>query len=196
MIIEYAGKKPQIGAGVFIAPTAALIGDVIVEDGANIWFGAVLRGDFGRIIVGKGSSIQDNVVIHVMPDCETVIGENVTVAHGSVLHGCTIKRGAIIGMRSVLQDFCEIGEQAMVAAGSVVTDNTVIPDRHLAAGAPATVRKKIDGTSMIWVEISAASYRELALSYMEQGIGRSNKDNIYLCCENSSDCSQSMNEGI
>jgi carbonic anhydrase/acetyltransferase-like protein (isoleucine patch superfamily) len=178
LIIDYAGKKPRIGAGVFIAPTATIIGDVIVEEGANIWFGAVLRGDFGRIVVGKGSSIQDNVVIHVMPDCETVIGEGVTVAHGSVLHSCLIKKGAIIGMRSVLQDFCEIGEQAMVAAGSVVTDYTIIPDRHLAAGAPATVRKKIDGASMIWVEISAASYRELALSYMEQGIGRSNQNDV------------------
>jgi carbonic anhydrase/acetyltransferase-like protein (isoleucine patch superfamily) len=171
LIIEYGGKRPQIGPGVFIAPTATLIGDVIVEEGASIWFGAVVRGDFGRIIIGKGTSIQDNVVVHVMPDCETVIGENVTVAHSSVLHGCLIKRGAIIGMRSVLQDFCEIGEQAMIAAGSVVTDNTKIPDRHLAAGTPATVRKEIDGTSLMWVAASAASYQELAQNYLKQGIG-------------------------
>jgi carbonic anhydrase/acetyltransferase-like protein (isoleucine patch superfamily) len=171
LIIEYAGKKPQIGPGVFIAPTATLIGDVIVEEGASIWFGAVLRGDFGRIIIGKYSSIQDNVVIHVMPDCETVVGDNVTVAHGTVLHGCLIKRGAIIGMNSVVQDFSEIGEQAMIAAGSVVTDNTKIPARHLAAGTPAKVKKEIDGTSLMWVAASAASYRDLARSYLDQGIG-------------------------
>jgi len=171
LILAYAGKKPQIGPGVFIAPTATIIGDVVVGEGANIWFGAVLRGDFGRIVIGKGSSIQDNVVVHVMPDCETIIGEAVTVAHGSVLHGCTVKRGAIIGMRSVLQDFCVIGEQAMVAAGSVVTDHTIIPDRHLAAGAPATVKKEISGTSLMWVAGAAASYRELARSYLEEGIG-------------------------
>lgn len=172
MIIEYAGKKPQIGANVFIAPNATLIGDVIVGEGASIWFGAVLRGDFGRIIIGNGSSIQDNVTVHVMPDCETVVGDNVTVAHGTVLHGCLIQQGAIIGMNSVLQDFCEIGEQAMIAAGSVVTDNTKIPARHLAAGTPATVKKEIDGTSLMWVAASAASYRELAQSYLKQGIGR------------------------
>jgi len=171
LLIAYAGKKPQIGPNVFIAPTATLIGDVVVGEGSSIWFGAVLRGDLGRIIIGKGTSIQDNVVVHVMPDCETVIGDNVTVAHGAVLHGCLIKEGAIIGMGAVLQDFCEIGAQAMVAAGSVVTDGTRIPDRHLAAGAPATVRKEIDGTSLMWVASSAAAYRELAQSYLEQGIG-------------------------
>jgi len=94
IILEYGGKKPQIGKNVFIAPGAAIIGDVIVEDEASIWFGAVIRGDFGRIRIGRGSSIQDNAVIHVMPDCETVIGENVTVAHSAVLHGCRIGRGA------------------------------------------------------------------------------------------------------
>ncbi|MEW5784168.1 MAG: gamma carbonic anhydrase family protein [Bacillota bacterium] len=172
VIIEYNGKKPQVDSGAFIAPNATLIGDVLVEHGASIWFGAVLRGDFGKIIVGKGSSVQDNVVIHTMPDCETVIGEDVTVAHGSVLHGCTIHRGAIIGMRSVLQDFSEVGEQAMLAAGSVVTANMKIPARHLAAGVPAAVKKEIEGTSLMWVASSAAYYKELAQSYLEQGIGQ------------------------
>ncbi|HOA35580.1 MAG TPA: gamma carbonic anhydrase family protein [Bacillota bacterium] len=172
IIMEYGGKKPQIGKNVFIAPGAAIIGDVIVEEGASIWFGAVIRGDFGRIYIGSGSSIQDNCVIHVMPDCETVIGENVTVAHGAVLHGCRIGRGAIIGMRAVVQDFCEIGEEAMIAAGSVVTDRTIIPARHLAAGVPARVKKEIAGTSLMWVSSSAASYRKLAQSYLQQGMGK------------------------
>jgi carbonic anhydrase/acetyltransferase-like protein (isoleucine patch superfamily) len=172
IILEYGGKKPQIGKNVFIAPGAAIIGDVIVEDEASIWFGAVIRGDFGRIRIGRGSSIQDNAVIHVMPDCETVIGENVTVAHSAVLHGCRIGRGAIIGMRAVVQDFCEIGEEAMIAAGSVVTDRTVIPPRHLAAGAPAKIKKEVAGTSLMWVSSSAASYRRLAQSYLQQGLGR------------------------
>ncbi len=171
MIIEYKGKRPQVHPGAFIAPTATLIGDVTVEEGASIWFGAVLRGDFGKIMVGRGSCVQDNVVVHVMPDCETVIEENVSVAHGSVLHGCRIKRGATIGMRSVLQDFCEIGEQAMIAAGSVVPANMIIPDRHLAAGSPAEVKKEISGTSLMWVATSAPIYQELAQSYLDQGVG-------------------------
>ncbi len=172
MIMELNGKIPQVAAGAFVAPTASVIGDVVIEDGASIWFGAVLRGDFGRIYVGKGTSIQDNVVVHIMDDGITTIGENVTVAHGAVLHNCTVQNGAIIGLNAVLLDFCEIGEQAMVAAGSVVADNMKIPARHLAAGSPAKIKKEIDGASLMWVDSSAAFYRDMAQSYLEQGIGR------------------------
>lgn len=171
MIIEFDGKKPQVATGSFIAPTATLIGDVVVEKEAGIWFGAVLRGDFGRIIVRKGSSVQDNVVVHVIPGHETIIGENVTVSHSVVLHGCTIEKGAIIGMGAVVQDFCLIGEEAMVAAGSVVPTNMQVPPRHLAAGVPAEVKKEITGTSLMWVSQSAPAYKELAMKYIEQGIG-------------------------
>ncbi len=172
MIIEFNGKKPRVATGVFIAPTATLIGDVSVEEGASIWFGAVLRGDFGRIMVRKGSSIQDNAVVHVIPEAETIIGENVTVAHGAVLHGCTIESGAVIGMSAVLQDFCLIGEEAMVAAGSVVPANMQVPPRHLAAGVPAKVKKEIAGDSLIWISQSASIYRELAEKYLQQGIDK------------------------
>ncbi len=172
IILEYNGKSPQIGKDVFIAPGAAIIGDVTIGDGASIWFGAVIRGDFGRINIGRGSSIQDNVVVHVMPDCETIIGENVTVAHGSVLHGCRIGRGAVVGMRSVVQDFSEIGEEAMIAAGSVITNRMVVPPRHLAAGVPAKVKKEVSGASLMWVSGSSSSYKELAQSYLRQGMGR------------------------
>ena len=170
MIIEFERKKPEIAEGAFIAPTATIIGNVVVEDGASIWFGAVLRGDFGRIIVGKGSSVQDNVVVHVIPDCETAIGENVTVAHGAVLHGCTIDRGAIVGMGAVVQDFAQVGEEAMIAAGSVVPSNMKIPPRHLVAGVPAEVKKEITGASLMWVATSASMYRELAEKYRNQEI--------------------------
>lgn len=171
MIIEFDGKKPQVAEGVFVAPTATLIGDVVVEEGASIWFGAVLRGDFGRIVIKKGSSVQDNTVLHVIPDCETLIGENVTVAHGAVLHGCTVENGAIIGMNAVLQDFCLIGEESMVAAGSVVPANMQVPSRHLVAGVPAEIKKEITGNSLMWVSQSAPMYQELARKYLEQGIG-------------------------
>jgi len=171
MLIEFEGKKPQVAAGAFIAPTATLIGDVEVGEGASIWFGAVLRGDFGKIIVGRGSSIQDNAVVHVIPDCETVIGDEVTVAHGAVLHGCIIEKGAIIGMGSVVQDFARVGEEAMVAAGSVVSANMIIPPRHLVAGTPAVIKKELTGASLMWVATSAPMYRELAERYLKQGLG-------------------------
>lgn len=170
MIIEFEGKSPQIAENAFIAPSATLIGDVIVEEGASIWFGAVLRGDFGRIIVRKGSSVQDNVVVHVIPDCETVIGENATVAHGAIIHGGTVEKGAIVGMGSIVQDFCVIGEEAMVAAGSVLPSNMQVPPRHLAAGVPAQVKKEITGTSLMWVATSSRMYQELARKYLKQGI--------------------------
>lgn len=172
MLIEFEGKKPQVAEGAFIAPTATLIGDVIVEEGSSIWFGAVLRGDFGRIIVKKGSSVQDNTVLHVIPDCETVVGENATVAHGAVLHGCTVENGAIVGMNSVIQDFAVIGEESMVAAGSVVPANMQVPKRHLVAGVPAEVKKEITGSSLMWISQSAPMYQELARKYLDQGIGK------------------------
>lgn len=171
MLIEYNGKKPAVHPGAFIAPTAVLIGEVVVEEGASIWFGAVLRADFNRIVVGRNSSVQDNAVIHVTGLSETVLGQGVTVAHGAVLHGCRVGDGAIIGMNVTVLDFCEIGEEAMVAAGSVVTDGTRIPARHLAAGVPAVIKKEISGASLSWVQESAPAYRALADSYLEQGIG-------------------------
>lgn len=171
MLIEFEGKKPQVAEGAFVAPTATLIGDVIVEEGASIWFGAVLRGDFGRIIVKKGSSVQDNTVLHVIPDCETVVGENATIAHGAILHGSTIEKGAIVGMNSVIQDFAVIGEESMVAAGSVVPANMQVPKRHLVAGVPAEIKKEITGSSLMWVSQSAPMYQELARKYLDQGIG-------------------------
>lgn len=171
MIMEINGKKPRVSPGAFIAPTAALIGDVEIGEGASIWFGAVLRGDFGRITVGRNTSIQDNVVVHTMADGETIIGDQVTVAHGAVLHNCTVQNGAIIGLNAVLLDFSEIGEQAMIAAGSVVSAQMKIPPRHLAAGTPAKVKKEITGESLMWVESSAAYYQEMAKSYLDQDIG-------------------------
>ncbi len=170
MLIEFDGNNPQVDENTFIAPTATLIGDVIVEENVSIWFGAVLRGDFGQIIVRKGSSVQDNVVVHVIPECKTVIGENVTVAHGAVLHGCSIENGAVIGMNAVLQDFCQIGEYAMIAAGSVVSSNMEVPPRHLAAGVPAQIKKEITGTSLMWITQSAPMYQEIAQRYIDQGI--------------------------
>ena len=109
--------------------------------------------------------------MHVIPECETVIGENATVAHGAILHGCTIEKGAIIGMGSIVQDFCVIGEEAMIAAGSVVPTNMKVPPRHLAAGVPAQVKKEIAGASLMWVTQSAPMYQELAGKYLKQGLG-------------------------
>jgi len=150
----------------FIAPTAVLIGDVVVEEGASVWFGAVLRGDFNSIIVGAGTSVQDNSVIHTNEDLPTTIGSNVTVGHLSLLEGCEIEDGAVIGMGSIVLNRARVGRRAMLAAGSVVKEGGEIPPEVLAAGVPAKVRKSLEGSSSEWVEMAAREYQSLRLKYM------------------------------
>ena len=172
MLIEFEGKKPRIGKDVFIAPTAVLVGDVVVEEGANVWFGAVLRGDFGPIRIGPRCSVQDNVVIHVYHDAPTVLEADVIVGHNCTLEGCHVGAGAIIGMNSVVLPFTRSGEQVMVAAGSVIPEKMEIPPRVLVAGAPAQVKKELHGTALEWISRGTADYREMQARYRAQGIGR------------------------
>src|ERR1051325_3763058 len=117
-IIELDGKAPSIGADVWLAPTAVLIGDVRVGDRANIWFGAVLRGDYSHIEVGEGSSVQDNSVIHCATDLPTVIGRDVIVGHGAILEGCVVEDGALVGMGAIVCQRARLGSGAMLAAGA------------------------------------------------------------------------------
>jgi carbonic anhydrase/acetyltransferase-like protein (isoleucine patch superfamily) len=171
MVIAYRGKRPRIDPSAFVAPTAVLIGDVEVGAQSSIWFGAVLRGDNGPIRVGARTSIQDNVVVHVSENGATVIGDNVTVGHCAVMEDCNIKQFALIGSNATLLGGSTIGEGALIAAGSVVGERSEIPPHVLAAGAPATVKKAIDGPSASWIEISAREYVKLSRSYLAQSIG-------------------------
>jgi len=168
MIIEYKGKRPNISSTAFIAPTAVLIGDVSVGDEASIWWGAVLRSDENAnpIVVGARTSIQDNCVIH-SGEAPTIIGDDCTVGHGAIMEGCVIRRGAIIGMNSTLLDNSEIGEEALIAAGSVVVPHTKIPARTLAAGTPAKVKKEIAGEALHWIKMGSTTYVNLCRSYRD-----------------------------
>ncbi len=168
MIFEYKGKRPRIGENVFIAPTATIIGDVEIGDGASIWYGVVIRGDEGRIVIGRGSNVQDNSVIHTTTEIPTIIKQDVTIGHGALLEGCTIENGAVVGMGSIVLHQAVIGEQAMTAAGSVITPGTIIPPRSLAAGSPAVVKKELSGGALRSVEHSAKAYHHLNESYLEQ----------------------------
>jgi carbonic anhydrase/acetyltransferase-like protein (isoleucine patch superfamily) len=167
-LLTFEDKKPWVADDAFVAPTAVLIGDVVVEEGASVWFGAVLRGDFNRIVVGAGSSVQDNSVIHTNEDLPTVIGSNVTVGHLSLLEGCKIEDGAVIGMGSIVLNRARVGRRAMLAAGSVVRENQEIPPEVLAAGVPAKVKKDLSGSSSEWVEMAAREYQALRLKYMRR----------------------------
>lgn len=166
-IVEFEGQKPRISSDAWVAPTAVLIGDVTVEADVSIWFGAVLRGDFGRIHVGSGTSIQDNAVIHSADQLPTLIGSGVTVGHLSTLEGCTIEDGALIGMGSILMQRSHVGQGSLVGAGSVVTEGMDIPAGVVAAGAPASVRKTLEGRSAEWIETAARDYQNLRLRYIK-----------------------------
>lgn len=162
-LIEFEGKRPDVHPEAFVAPTATLIGDVVVEKGASVWYGAVLRADICRIVVHERANVQDNSVLHGGPDTVVEVGPGATVAHLCVVHGATIGEEALLGNSSTMLDGTALGAGSMVAAGSLVTPGTEIPEGVLAAGAPATVRKPLAGTGAeFWVQSNPAYYAELA----------------------------------
>jgi len=171
MIIEYRGKRPKVAASAFVAPTAVLIGDVEVGEEASIWFGTVIRGDNGPIRIHARANVQDNSVVHVSENCETVIEEDVTVGHCAILEDCRIERGALIGTNAVVLNGAKVGEQTLIAAGAVVAPYAQIPPRVVAAGAPAVVKKQLEGAAVGWVEHAGKEYVALSRSYLRHGIG-------------------------
>ncbi len=158
-IVSLDGTTPTIGDGVYLAPTAVLIGDVRVGDRANIWFGAVLRGDISHIEIGEETSVQDNVVIHCAEGLPTRVGARVTVGHGALLEGCVIEDDSLIGMGAIVLQRALVGTGAMVAAGAVVSERRQIPSGVLAAGVPAQVKKELSGSARHWVEYAAQDYQ-------------------------------------
>jgi len=165
-IVELDGVAPTIGEGVFLAPTAVLIGDVRIGDRCNIWFGTVLRGDVTHIEIGAGCSIQDSAVLHCASDLPTVVGQDVVVGHGAMLEGCTIGDGALIGMGAIVLQRARVGAGAMVAAGAVVAERTEIAPGVLAAGVPARVKKELSGSALAWTHRAAEHYQELREHYL------------------------------
>jgi carbonic anhydrase/acetyltransferase-like protein (isoleucine patch superfamily) len=141
MIIPYKGKHPVIGENVFIAPTAVIIGDVVIEQGASVWFNAVVRGDRDRITIGARTNIQDGCVLHLDPGHPLTIGSDVTVGHGAVLHGCTIEDKVLIGISSVILNDAVVRSGSIVGAGAVVPEGMQIGPNQLAAGVPAKIKK-------------------------------------------------------
>lgn len=144
LILPYGGHTPRLGRDVFVAPNATLIGDVELEDEASVWFGCVLRGDIGSIRVGARTNVQDLACMHLTDGVSvTVIGADVTIGHGAILHGCTVGDRCLIGMGSILLDNAVIGEGSVVAAGSLVPPRFVAPPRSLVRGSPAKVIREV-----------------------------------------------------
>lgn len=169
-IISFNGKTPKIDPTAWIAPTATLIGDVVIEAGVSIWFGVVLRGDTDRITIGAGSNLQDNVVVHADEGIPTVVGANVGVGHLALLHGTTIGEGSLIGMGAKLLNDSVIGEGAFVAAGSLVREGQNVTAGHLVAGVPAKDRGVMTGEMAERVRSNASGYKTLADAYRAEGI--------------------------
>ncbi len=165
MEFELEGRRPKVHPDAYIAPTAVLIGNVEVEKGASVWFGAVLRGDDATISVGEGANIQDNVVIHCTENLPTVIEKNASVGHSARLEGCVVEEGALVGMGATMLQRSRLGAGSVLAAGAVLQEGMHIPPGHLAAGVPAIVKKQIQGSSSNWIAITAPHYQKRATRY-------------------------------
>jgi carbonic anhydrase/acetyltransferase-like protein (isoleucine patch superfamily) len=165
-LIELNDARPTIGEGVYLAPTAVLIGNVHVGDCSSVWFGTVLRGDLSRIEIGPRCSIQDTAVIHCAIDLPTIIGEAVTVGHGALLEGCVIEDHVVVGMGAIVLQHARVGRGAMVAAGGVVPERREVAAGMLAAGVPVSERKEVSGAAARWAQMATDDYQELRRRYL------------------------------
>lgn len=160
MIVRgYEGKNPRFGDRVFVAENAAVIGDVEIGNDCSIWYGTTVRGDVNFIRIGSRTNVQDNCTIHVAHQkFATVIAEEVTIGHGAIVHGCTVHRGALIGMGSRVLDGAVVGESALVGAGALVAEGMVVPPRTLVVGVPARVKRPLTEEELARLELSWKSY--------------------------------------
>ncbi len=164
-------EQPLVGSRVFIAPGATVLGAVTLGDEASVWYGAVLRGDINRIIVGARSNVQDGSVLHVSDDCACVLGERVTVGHRAVVHACTVGDEVLVGMGAIILDGAEIGPRSIIAAGAVVPKGARIPEGSLVLGTPGRVARALSLEEQRANGALALKYVEVSRRYMELGLG-------------------------
>ena len=167
MIYALDGTAPEIGPGVWVAPDANIIGRVILQAGANVWFGATLRGDNEVIHIGRGSNIQENCVLHTDMGFPLRIGADCTIGHKAMLHGCTIGDGSLIGMAATVLNGATIGKGCLIGAGALITEGKHIPDGSLVMGAPGKVVRMLDEDARARLLQSAAHYRANALRFAQ-----------------------------
>lgn len=168
-LYPFRGVSPAVHPTAWIAPTAAVIGDVAIGEASSIWFHCVLRGDVNRIRIGARSNIQDGTIVHVNRATHPcLIGDDVTVGHAAIVHACTLRDRAFVGMGAIVLDGAVIEEGAMLAAGSVLTPGTVIPAGELWAGAPARFLRRLDRPQDAFFADTAAHYAGLAAEYRSE----------------------------
>ena len=168
MIYALGDKRPQMRGEYFVAQSASVIGNVILENNVSVWFGAVLRGDNDCISVGENSSIQDNCVVHADPGFPVTIGRDVTVGHMAMVHGCTIGDGALIGIKSVILNGAVIGKECLIGANALVAESKVIPDRSLVLGSPGKVMRQLSDEDVARIREGVSHYVEKIRRYRAQ----------------------------
>lgn len=169
MIRAFQGITPTIAASAFIEETAVVIGDVVIGEESSVWFNTVIRGDVNYIRIGNRTNVQDLSVIHVTHDTHpTVLGDDVTVGHHVVLHGCTIKDRVLVGMGAILMDGVMIGEDCIVGAGALVTEGTIVPPKSLILGSPAKVKRPPTDEELAWLRESAQNYVRYSRQYLTE----------------------------
>ncbi len=167
MIKPFRGVLPTIASSAFIEDTAVIVGDVAIHPESSVWFNTVVRGDVHYIRIGHRTNIQDLSLLHVTHDIyPLVIGDDVTIGHHVVLHGCTIHDRVLIGMGSIVMDGTTIEEDCIIGAGSLITEGTVIPSRSLALGSPARVKRSLSEKELAWIKESASNYVRYARQYV------------------------------
>ena len=176
MLIEYEGITPKVHASVFVAPGAMLIGDVTIGEQSSVWFNCVLRGDLEPIRIGCRTNIQDGAIIHMDKEIPCLIGDDVTIGHGAILHSCTIGNEALIGMGAILLTGSVIGERAIVAAGALVREGQEIPPGTLAMGVPAKILRDVTAAELARVRRGKDDYvsrgKQLRQAHLSKNHGK------------------------
>ncbi len=157
----------NIDSSVFLADGTQIIGDVEIKENSSIWYNAVVRGDTNLIKIGKNTNVQDNVVLHVNRDRGLFIGDNVTIGHGAIVHGCTVGNNVLIGMGAIVLDGVTIGDNCIIGAGSLITMNKEIPEKSMVYGNPAKVIRQLTDEEVLSIKESAKHYSEEAKGHIE-----------------------------
>ncbi|MEU9385500.1 gamma carbonic anhydrase family protein [Streptomyces sp. NPDC048279] len=167
LIVGIGGREPKIEDDVFVAPTASVIGDVTLQAGASVWYGAVLRGDVERITVGAQANVQDNATLHADPGFAVRVGERVSIGHNAVVHGATVEDDCLVGMGATVLNGAVIGAGSLVAAQALVPQGMVVPPGSLVAGVPAKVKRSLSEEELQGVTLNGTLYAELAKAHRE-----------------------------
>jgi carbonic anhydrase/acetyltransferase-like protein (isoleucine patch superfamily) len=170
MLRSYRGMLPRVHQTAFIDDSAQVIGDVEIGEESSVWMAVVIRGDVHRIRIGRRTNVQDGTVVHAMKDTHpTTIGDNVTIGHAAVIHGCTIENQCLIGMGAIVMNGAHVGAQSIVAAGALLVEGMKVPPRSLAMGAPAKVKRLLTQAEIAEIQIYADRYVGYRLDYMGSG---------------------------